>query len=89
MLYGDWEDGYNRVPSLLGVMAAANPVMVHVVEPWSKDNFALHKGATARVFGGAFWEFKQCVWAFEHYRPIISVNSTFSMDNSMAYFWLQ
>ncbi|KAK1643221.1 hypothetical protein QYE76_061026 [Lolium multiflorum] len=33
MLYGDWEEAYNRIPRLLLAMAATNPGMVHVVEP--------------------------------------------------------
>ena len=33
MLYGNWEEAYNRLPRLLLAMAATNPGMVHVVEP--------------------------------------------------------
>ena len=36
MLYGDWEEAYNRIPRLLGAMAATNPGMVHVVEPFGQ-----------------------------------------------------
>ena len=36
MLYGDWEEAYNRLPRLLGAMAATNPGMVHVVEPYGE-----------------------------------------------------
>ncbi|KAK1605283.1 hypothetical protein QYE76_028956 [Lolium multiflorum] len=43
MLYGDWEEAYNRLPRLLGAMAAANPGMVHVVEPY---------GNKTRIYNG-------------------------------------
>ncbi|KAK1610806.1 hypothetical protein QYE76_034479 [Lolium multiflorum] len=41
MLYGDWEEAYNRIPRLLLAMAATNPGMVHVVEP-SATKMTLH-----------------------------------------------
>jgi hypothetical protein len=31
MLYGDWEEAYNRIPRLLLAIADANPGMVHVL----------------------------------------------------------
>ena len=76
ILYGDWEEAYNRLPRLLLAMAATNPGMVHVVEPhWQKST--LHKGTRFRVFHRAFWAFEQCKRAFEHCRPIIAVDGTF------------
>jgi hypothetical protein len=76
MLYGDWEEAYNRLPRLLGAMAAANPGMVHVVEPYGNKT-RIYNGKKVRVFGRAFWAFQQCVRAFEHCRPIICVDGTF------------
>ena len=76
MLYGDWEEAYNRLPRLLGAMAATNPGMVHVVEPYGEKTM-MHNGRIVRVFGRAFWAFEQCVRAFEHCRPVISVDGTF------------
>ncbi|KAK1669244.1 hypothetical protein QYE76_057403 [Lolium multiflorum] len=76
MLYGDWEEAYNRIPRLLLAMAATNPGMVHVVEP-SATKMTLHDGKRVRVFHRAFWSFEQCTRAFEHCRPVIAVDGTF------------
>jgi hypothetical protein len=76
MLYGDWEEAYNRLPRLLGAIAATNPGMYHVVEPFGHKTRE-YKGATVRVFGRAFWAFQQSVRAFQHYRPVISIDGTF------------
>ena len=56
MLYGDWEQAYNRLPRLLGAMAATNPGMYWVVEPFGEKT-RKYNGATVRVFGRAFWAF--------------------------------
>ena len=76
MLYGDWEQAYNRLPRLLGAMAATNPGMITVVEPFGQKTRE-YKGATVRVFGRAFWAFGQCIRAFKHCRPVVSVDGTF------------
>ncbi|KAK1632655.1 hypothetical protein QYE76_006970 [Lolium multiflorum] len=56
MLYGDWEEAYNRIPRLLLAMAATNPGMVHVVEP-SATKMTLHDGmATQPTKGKGAWE---------------------------------
>ena len=76
MLYGDWEEAYNRLPRLLGAMAATNPGMVVEVEPCGSQT-RTYNGATVRVFGRAFWAFDQCKRAFKHCRPVISIDGTF------------
>ena len=76
MLYGNWDEAYNRIPRLLLAMAATNPGMVHVVEPHGEKTTVL-EGRKVRVFGHAFWVFEQCVRAFEHCRPVIAVDGTF------------
>ena len=76
MLYGTWEEAYNRIPRLLLAMAATNPGMVHVVEPHGHQT-TVHEGRKVRVFGRAFWAFEQCVRAFEHCRPVIAIDGTF------------
>ncbi|XP_010233243.1 uncharacterized protein LOC104583173 [Brachypodium distachyon] len=76
MLYGDWEEAYNRLPRLLGAMAHTNPGMIHMVEPFGQRT-RIYNGANVRVFGLAFWAFEQCIRGFQHYRPVISVNGTF------------
>ncbi|KAE8788107.1 hypothetical protein D1007_37892 [Hordeum vulgare] len=76
MLYGDLEQAYNRLPRLLGAIVATNPGMVHVVEPYGEKT-RIHNGKRVREFGRAFWTFKQCVRAFQHCRPVISIDGTF------------
>ena len=76
MLYGDWEEAYNRLPRLLGAMAATNPGMYWVVEPLPNKTRIIN-GALVRVFRRAFWSFGQCIMAFKHCRPVISVDGTF------------
>ncbi|KAE8816633.1 hypothetical protein D1007_05638 [Hordeum vulgare] len=77
MLYGDWEQAYNQLPRLLGAIVATNPGMVHVVEPYGEIT-RIHNGKTVHVFGRAFWAFEQRVRAFQHRRPVISIDGTFS-----------
>ena len=76
MLYGAWDESYNRIPRLLLAMADANPGMVHVVEPLGRETM-VRDGRNVRYFGRAFWAFEQCVRAFEHCRMVISVDGTF------------
>jgi hypothetical protein len=65
MLYGDYEEAYNQLPRLLGAIAHRNPGMYHVVD----DNEG--------VFHRAFWSYGQCVAAFEHCCPVLSIAGTF------------
>jgi len=65
MLYGGWEEAYNRLPRLLGAMASTNPDMYHIVNA--------HDG----VFNRAFWTFGPCISAFQHCRPVLSIDGTF------------
>ncbi|KAE8788066.1 hypothetical protein D1007_37910 [Hordeum vulgare] len=65
MLYGGYEEEYNRLPRLLGAIAHRNPGMYHVVE----DKHG--------VFHRAFRCYGQCVQAFKHCRPVLCVDGTF------------
>ena len=65
MLYGGWAEAYNRLPRLLVGMAYRNPGMYHLVE---------HIDG---VFRRAFWTFDQCIKAFQHCRPVVSIDGTF------------
>jgi hypothetical protein len=76
ILYGDWEEAYNRLPRLLGALAASNPGTYHVVEPLGSTT-RLRNNEPVRVFGRAFWVFDQCIRAFQHCRPVISIDGTF------------
>ena len=53
MLYGDWEESYNRIPFLLGGMAAANPGVSYVVEDMGAETM-MHKGRRVTMFKRAF-----------------------------------
>ena len=44
MLYGTWEEAYNRIPRLLLAMAATNPGMIHVVEPYGEKQRFMKEG---------------------------------------------
>ena len=44
MLYGNWEEAYNRIPRLLLAMAATNPGMVHVVEAHGEKQWFMKEG---------------------------------------------
>ncbi|KAE8776478.1 hypothetical protein D1007_50921 [Hordeum vulgare] len=68
ILYGDYEEAYNRVSRFLGAIAHRNPGMYHVVD----DNHA--------VFHRAFWCYGQCVEAFKNCHPVLSVDGTFLTD---------
>jgi hypothetical protein len=72
MIYGDWEDGYEQLPVLLNAIKAVNPDMHYEYIPrpdaW-KDG--------RQIFFRAFWCFPQCVEAFRHCRPVLSIDGTF------------
>ena len=53
ILYGDWEESYNRIGMVLGAMAATNRGMYYVVEPKGTQT-RTYEGQTVRVFGRAF-----------------------------------
>jgi hypothetical protein len=65
MLYGGWEEAYNMLPRLLGAMSYRNPRMYHHVQD------------IEGVFRRAFWTFGPCIAAFEHCRPVLSIDGTF------------
>ncbi|XP_020169921.2 uncharacterized protein [Aegilops tauschii subsp. strangulata] len=65
MLYGGWEEAYNMLPRLLGAMSYRNPGMYHYVQD------------IEGVFRRAFWTFGPCIAAFEHCRPVLSIDGTF------------
>ncbi|XP_051191012.1 uncharacterized protein [Lolium perenne] len=76
ILYGDWEEAYNRLPRLLGAMAARNPGTYHVVEAIGSKTRIVN-GESVRVFGRAFWAFGPSIRAFKHCRPVMAVDGTF------------
>jgi hypothetical protein len=72
MIYGDWEEGYEKLPTLFNAMKAKNPCMHYEYIPkpneW-KDG--------REIFFCAFWCFSQCVEAFRHCRLVLSIDGTF------------
>ena len=65
MLHGDYEAAYNILPKMLAAIAHRNPGMRHQVE------------SIEGVFHRAFWSFGQCIDAFRHCRPVLSIDGTF------------
>ena len=72
MIYEDWEEGYEKLPALFNAMKAKNPGMHYEYIPkpneWRNDR---------EIFFRAFWCFSQCVEAFRHCRPVLSIDGTF------------
>jgi hypothetical protein len=72
MIYGSWEDAYERLLVMLNAMKVANPGMHYEYLPI--PNVELNG---QQVFQRAFWCFAQCVEAFRHMRPVFSIDGTF------------
>ena len=79
MIYGDWEEGYEQLPTIFNAMKATNPGMhyEYILKPneW-KDG--------RQIFFCAFWCFPQCVEALRHYRPVLSIDGTFLLGKYMG-----
>jgi transposase-like protein len=76
MVYGDWCEAYERLPALFAAIKDRNPSMVYQIEH-HKERFAMVDHVRRPVFDRAFWCFGQCVEAFKHCRPVLSVDGTF------------
>ena len=78
MIYGDWEEGYEQLPAMFNAMKVANPGMHYEYIPrpneW-KDG--------RQIFFRAFWCFPQCIEAFRHCRPVLSIDGTFLLGKYM------
>lgn len=83
MIYGDWEEAYERLPALLNAIKAVNLGMHYEYVPkpneW-KDG--------KQIFHRAFWCFGQCVEAFKHCRPVLSIDSTFLLGKYQGTMWI-
>jgi hypothetical protein len=75
MLWGDWKDAYGRVPKILQAITHFNPGTKWCTHTTRKEE--LHKGVMKPVMERVYWCFPQCVEAFKHCRPVISVDGTF------------
>ena len=80
MIYGSWEEAYEKLPSLLAAMKAANPGMHYEYIPkpnaWQEDGM--------QIFFRAFWCFPQSVESFRHCRPVFSIDGTFLLGKYMG-----
>jgi transposase-like protein len=79
MIYGDWEEGYEQLPAMFNAMKAANPGMHYEYIPKPNE---WRNGR--QIFFRAFWCFPQCVQAFRHCRPVLSIDGTFLLGKYMG-----
>ena len=79
IIYGDWEEAYEKLPALFHAMKAANPGMHYEYIP--KPDVWING---RQVFFRAFWCFPQCVEAFRHCRPVFSIDGTFLLVKYMG-----
>jgi hypothetical protein len=72
IIYGDGEEGYEKLPALFNALKAKNSCMHYEYIPkpnkWRNDR---------EMFFRAFWCFLQCVETFRHCRLVLSINDTF------------
>jgi hypothetical protein len=83
MIYGDWEEGYEKLPTLFNAIKAKNPGMHYEYIPKPNE---WRNGR--EIFFRAFWCFSLCVEAFRHYRPMLSIDGTFCLGSIRAHCWL-
>ena len=72
IIFGNWEEAYERLPVMLNAMRAVNPGMHFEYLPKEGET---RNGS--QVFGRAFWAFGQSIEAFKHCRPVVSIDGTF------------
>ena len=72
IIFGNWEEAYERLPVMLNAMKAANPRTHFEYVPKEGES---RNGR--EVFGRAFWVFGQSIEAFKHCRPVVSIDGTF------------
>jgi hypothetical protein len=82
MLWGDWKDAYGRVPKILQAITHFNPGTKWCTHTTGKEE--LHKGVMKPVMERVYWCFPQCVEAFKHCRPVISVDGTSLTEKYMG-----
>src|SRR6266540_2183613 len=74
-LWGDWLEAYGWVPRILNVISAFNPGTIMYTN--TDGTMVSNNGVMKHVMQRVFWAFPQCVEAFKHCRPVISVDTTF------------
>ncbi|XP_066160041.1 uncharacterized protein [Oryza sativa Japonica Group] len=68
VIWGDWDEAYVRLPTLMRAIKAKNPTMHFRVEAHPEKS-RMVDGVQRRVFGRAYWIFGQSIEAFKHLRP--------------------
>ena len=76
MIYGDWEEGFEKLPALLNAMKAANPGMHYEYK-------CMVAGRTS-MFLACILVLPQSVEAFRHCRPVLSIDGTFLLGKYMG-----
>jgi hypothetical protein len=79
MIYRDWEEGYEKLPALFNAMKAVNPGMHYEYIPKPDET----RNGRQIIFR-AFWCFPQCVEAFRHCHPVLSIDGTFLLGKYMG-----
>jgi hypothetical protein len=72
LIFGNWEEAYERLPVMLNAMKVANPGLHFEYLP--------KEGETRNgreVFGRVFWAFGQSIEAFKWCRPVVTIDGTF------------
>ena len=76
VIWGDWDEAYVRLPTLMRAIKAKNPTMHFRVEAHPEKS-RMVDGVQRRVFGRAYWIFGQSIEAFKHLRPVLAIDGTF------------
>jgi hypothetical protein len=82
LLWGDWQDAYDRVPKILQALTHYNPSTKWCAHTTGKEE--LYKSVMKPVLERVYWCFPQCVEAFKHCRLVISVDGTFLTGKYMG-----
>jgi hypothetical protein len=73
LIYGDWDEAYECLSTMLHVMEAKNPAMHFEYVPKSE----VMRSEGRQYFLRAFLTFGQCVKAFKHFCDVLSIDGTF------------
>ena len=79
MIYGDWEEAYDKLPALFNAIKEASPGMHYESIP----NLGEWRNRR-QIFFRASWCFPQCVEAFRHCRLVLSIDGTFLLGKYMG-----
>jgi len=87
-VYGNWEESYQKLPSLLNAMQLYVPGF-----NWKMKTQPVYEGNQLDVdhiiFKRVFWTFKPCIDGFKFCKPIVQVDGTFLYGNTEGHYWLQ